>query len=309
MTAQSLGYLGVRAKDLGDWGSYGSGMLGLQRIDKSARTMAFRMDDRQQRIIVDADGGEGLSFFGWEVADASALDAVAARLEKAGVPVARGSRALADERRVKDLIVTNDPVGNRLELFYGAETTAEPFKPGRSISGFRTGPLGLGHVVMHTANTDEMVRFYRDLLGFRLTDYYSSPFKATFMHLNPRHHSLAFIETGKNAVHHMMMELYSFDDVGQGYDIAQREIASPPRSAATPAITSRPSIRGRRRTSWWNTAGAPAISTSRTGRRTSGRRVPACGATTAPGCRRTTRTRRARSASPMPTRASASPCR
>ena len=135
--------------------------------------MAFRMDDRQQRIIVDADGGEGLSFFGWEVADAAALDAVAARLEKAGVSVARGSRALADERRVKDLIVTSDPVGNRLELFHGAETTAEPFKPGRSISGFRTGPLGLGHVVMHTVNTDEMVTFYRDLLGFRLTDYYS----------------------------------------------------------------------------------------------------------------------------------------
>ena len=221
--AQSLGYLGVRAKDLGDWGTYGSKMLGLQRIDKGARTMAFRMDDRQQRIIVDADGGEGLSFFGWEVADAAALDAVAARLEKAGVSVARGSRALADERRVKDLIVTSDPVGNRLELFHGAETTAEPFKPGRNISGFRTGPLGLGHVVMHTVNTDEMVKFYRDLLGFRLTDYYSAPFKATFMHLNPRHHSLAFIETGKNAVHHMMMELYSFDDVGQGYDIAQGE--------------------------------------------------------------------------------------
>jgi len=29
MVAQSLGYLGVRAKDLGDWGTYGSNMLGL----------------------------------------------------------------------------------------------------------------------------------------------------------------------------------------------------------------------------------------------------------------------------------------
>src|SRR5258707_937102 len=45
MSAQSLGYLGVRAKDLGDWGTYGSKMLGLQCIDKSACTMAFRMDD------------------------------------------------------------------------------------------------------------------------------------------------------------------------------------------------------------------------------------------------------------------------
>ena len=221
MSAQALGYLGIRAKDLGDWGSYGSGLLGLQRIDKSRSSLAFRMDDRQQRLIVDADGGEGIGFFGWEVADAAALDAVAARLEKAGVAVERGSRALAGERRVKDLIVTADPAGNRLELFHGAETTTESFKPGRSISGFRTGPLGLGHVVMHTVDTAPMLAFYRDLLGFRLTDYYSHPFKATFMHLNPRHHSLAFVETGKNAVHHMMMELYSFDDVGQGYDIAQ----------------------------------------------------------------------------------------
>ncbi len=39
MTAQSLGYVGVRAKDLGDWGTYGSKLLGLQRIDKSARTL------------------------------------------------------------------------------------------------------------------------------------------------------------------------------------------------------------------------------------------------------------------------------
>src|ERR1700683_472122 len=124
---QSLGYVGVRAKDLGDWASYGSGLLGLQRIDKSRSTLAVRMDDRKQRIIVDADGGEGIAFFGWEVADAAALDALAAHLEKAKIKVAPGARALADERHVKDLIVLNDPVGNRLEIFYGAETTAEPF--------------------------------------------------------------------------------------------------------------------------------------------------------------------------------------
>jgi 2,3-dihydroxybiphenyl 1,2-dioxygenase len=223
MTTQSLGYLGVRAKNLDDWGRYGTGLLGLQRVDRSRSTTAFRMDDRKQRIVVDADGGEGIGFFGWEVADAAALEAAAARLEAAGVAVARGSRALADERRVADLIVLADPAGNRLEIFHGAEVADDPFVPGRSISGFRTGPLGLGHVVLHTDDTERMVRFYGGLLDFRLTDYYSSPFKATFMHLNPRHHSLAFIETGRNAAHHVMMELFSFDDVGQGYDIAQGE--------------------------------------------------------------------------------------
>ncbi len=220
---QALGYIGVRSNDLSDWASYGTGLLGLQRIDKTRSTLAFRMDDRQQRIIVDASAGDPLGYLGWEMADAAALDGIAARLEAAGVAVARGSRALAGERHVTDLITLQDPAGNRLELFRGAEAAGEPFRPGRNISGFRTGPLGLGHVVMHAVDTDEMVNFYGGLLGFRLTDYYSSPFKATFMHLNPRHHSLAFIETGKNALHHIMMELYSFDDVGQGYDLAQVE--------------------------------------------------------------------------------------
>jgi 2,3-dihydroxybiphenyl 1,2-dioxygenase len=226
MVPQALGYVGVRAKDLGDWASYGSGLLGLQPIDKSRSTLAFRMDDRKQRIIVDADGGEGIGFFGWEMADAAALDAIAAHLEQNGIKVAQGTRALADERYVKDLIVFNDPLGNRLEIFHGGETTSEPFKPGRAISGFRTGPLGLGHVVLNVDSRetiDKLMEFYRGILGFRLTDYYDHPFVARFLHLNPRHHSLAFIQTGKNAVHHIMMEVFSFDDVGQGYDLALGE--------------------------------------------------------------------------------------
>src|SRR5262245_53489958 len=131
MSIQALGYIGLRAKELDDWADFGTRYLGMQRIDKSRSTLAFRMDDRKQRVIVDADGGQGIGYFGWEVENATALDALAARLEAAGVKVARGSRALADERRVKDLIVFQDPAGTRLEAFFGAEVTAEPFVPSR----------------------------------------------------------------------------------------------------------------------------------------------------------------------------------
>jgi 2,3-dihydroxybiphenyl 1,2-dioxygenase len=222
-TVEALGYVGVRAKSLEDWASYGSNFLGLQRIDKSRSSMAFRMDDRKQRLVVDADGGEGIGFFGWEVADASSLDALGARLEKSGTKVARGSRALADERHVKDLIVVNDPAGNRLEFFHGAATASDPFKPGRNISGFRTGPLGMGHVVMHFERIAEVMKFYQEVLEFKLSDYWLRPFPGYFFHVNPRHHSIALVETGKNMVHHMMVELFSFDDVGQGYDLVQKE--------------------------------------------------------------------------------------
>jgi len=110
----------------------------------------------------------------------------------------------------------------RVEMLIRREgkMTAEPFRPGRTISGFRTGPLGMGHAVLTIERLDDVLPFYRDLLGFGLSDYILKPFRAFFFHVNPRHHSLAFIETGRNGVHHLMVELFSLDDVGQGYDIA-----------------------------------------------------------------------------------------
>jgi 2,3-dihydroxybiphenyl 1,2-dioxygenase len=226
MAIEGLGYVGVRAKSLEDWTSFGTRFLGMQLVDRSAKTLALRMDDRKQRVIVTEDGGEGVGVFGWEVADAAALEAFAGRLTRAGVEVARGARALADERRVKDLIVLADPLGNRLEIFHGAEAASEPFKPGRSISGFRTGPLGMGHAVLTAARLDQVIPFYTDILGFRLSDYILRPFTAYFFHLNPRHHSLAFVDTGRDGVHHLMVELCYLDDVGQAYDLALRDPAS-----------------------------------------------------------------------------------
>jgi 2,3-dihydroxybiphenyl 1,2-dioxygenase len=178
------------------------------------------MDDRKQRIVINEDGASTISAYGWEMADASALDAMAARLEQAGVQITRGSRAFADERHVADLIVLTDPSGNRIELFHGPEISSEPFQAGRNIAGFRTGAQGLGHVVMQSANIDPMIAFYRDVMGFGVSDFYDRPFKACFFHVNPRHHSFALIQNDKTMVHHLMMEYFAFDDMGHGLDIA-----------------------------------------------------------------------------------------
>jgi 2,3-dihydroxybiphenyl 1,2-dioxygenase len=226
MALDSLGYFGVRTRNLDEWSSFGQKFLGLQLVDRSRKTLTFRMDDRRQRIVVHEDAasaGERAAFMGWEVSGAAALDDLAATLEAAEVRVARAPRATAEERRVKDLITFEDPACNRLEAFYGAEVSADVFKPGRAISGFRTGPLGMGHVVLNVENIDTLLPFYTDTLGFHLSDFTLRPFKAYFLHLNPRHHSFAMVETGKHSVHHLMMELYMLDDVGQAYDLAQGE--------------------------------------------------------------------------------------
>jgi len=98
-----------------------------------------------------------------------------------------------------------------------------PFRPARDISGFRTGPQGMGHVLLMVPDVDTTLAFYKDLLGFRISDFIRGPLTAYFTHVNARHHSLALVSGPKRLMHHLMVELYSFDDVGQGHDIAQQE--------------------------------------------------------------------------------------
>ena len=223
MEIQALGYLGVGTAKLDDWTSLATRGLGMEAVDRGAGVRAFRMDDRRQRLVLDGTMPDHTHYFGWEVADSAALDALASRLERTNIVVRRETTALADQRFVSGLISFHDPAGNRLEAFYGAAAADTPFRPGRLISGFRAGPLGMGHVLVMVQDMTAALAFYCDLLGFRISDYALAPVKAYFLHVNPRHHSIALVEAPMNAMNHLMVELYSLDDVGQGYDLAQMD--------------------------------------------------------------------------------------
>lgn len=219
----SLGYIGINSKKTSDWEGFATSLLGMQKIDGGGSSRLFRMDDRKQRLVVTGEGGEGLAFMGWEVASPDDLDALAGRLENAGIEVTQHGAGLADQRHVARLISFEDPDGNRLEVFCGPEIASDPFVPGRPISGFKTGALGMGHAVLHVEKVDRLLAFYRDLLGFQVTDYGLTPYPLYFFHINGRHHSFAMVGSGRKGIHHFMVELQSLDDVGQGYDIAQQE--------------------------------------------------------------------------------------
>lgn len=221
MAVTALGYVGVRSDRLDDWADFACRLIGMQKVDRGAKALAFRMDDRMQRLLVSDEPGDTLAVMGFEVAARSDLQVYAARLDRAGVKVEPGSRDLAGRRFVDDLIVFHDPDGNRIELFCGAMQAADPFVPGRPIEGFRTGPLGMGHVVLHVRDATALLPFYRDLLDFRVSDYGLSPYPLYFLHVNGRHHSFAMVGSGQSGLHHLMVEFENLDDVGQGYDLAQ----------------------------------------------------------------------------------------
>jgi 2,3-dihydroxybiphenyl 1,2-dioxygenase len=223
MNLKSLGYVGVAAPSLEEWTSLSTRLLGMQPHRESSGTLQLRLDDYPQRLAIDTRLAPGDHYYGWEAGDAGAFEALAIRLDQAGVAFRVEPAQLAQQRGVQSLLSFRDPAGNRVEVFHGPIKSEIPFTPSRALSGFRTGGLGLGHAVFNVAQVEPMLRFYIDVLGFGLSDYMLKPFKAYFLHLNSRHHSLALIETGSNGLHHVMVELLSLDDVGQAYDIALLE--------------------------------------------------------------------------------------
>jgi 2,3-dihydroxybiphenyl 1,2-dioxygenase len=223
-----LGYLGLEVGDLAAWRRFATEILGLGvGQPRSDGALPLRMDDRSHRFLLQQGPADDLAFLGWEVPDAAALQDLRKRLAAAGVAVAEGSADEAAARGVAALIHCRDPNGLRCEFFHGLESGAGPFRSAKVASGYLTAPLGLGHVLLAVDDKAASEAFWLDVLGFRLSDsiettFLGRPLSAVFLHVNPRHHSLAFAAMpGPKRLNHFMLEVNALDDVGAAYDRCQ----------------------------------------------------------------------------------------
>ena len=233
---RQLGYVGLGVSDLDAWESFASEVLGMQVLardsEQSDAPLHLRMDDCVRRISLHADGHDDVNYLGFEVADEAQLEVVRERLERADCEVTRASEKEASDRFVAALIRTVDPDGLPIEIYYGHLLRVEdPFNSPRPISGFVTGDLGLGHAVLSVSDIDRSVAFYKDVLGFRISDLITFEpvpgFEAsvTFFHCNARHHSLALVQSPlPKRLAHVMFELKSLDDVGATYDLCRERV-------------------------------------------------------------------------------------
>jgi len=228
-----FGYVGLNVSNLDQWEHFATHILGLQSNGRDADgSLSLRMDEYDRRFILNHGADDDLAFLGWEVRDAEQLGAIASQLKAAGVEVRPGTSAETEARRVVELIKFVEPSGVACEAFYGPLMSFErPFKSPRSIAGFVTGAMGLGHVLFLVDDYQQSVAFYRDVLGMRITDYIQM--KAgemsrtlAFFHCNRRHHTLAFTAAPRPRVkrlNHFMIQLKSLDDIGATYYLCQEQ--------------------------------------------------------------------------------------
>jgi len=219
---RALAYVGIEATDLAAWQSFGEGVLGMPAshpADEDSRVL-LRMDERTYRFDIRKGTKDGLSWMGWEMSSAAALEEADKELRAAGVDVQRGTAEESTERGIVDFIHFTDPAGYRIELFYGQEADFRPLVLTRPMSGYLTGEMGMGHAVMGVKNYRESLDFYVNTLGFRVSDTFKN--FIAFLHCNPRHHSIALVGTDEPGLRHIMLETNTIDDVGMAMDLAKQ---------------------------------------------------------------------------------------
>lgn len=228
----NLGYLCIAASDLTRWESFAVDLLGMQvGRREQGRLLAMRMDEYEQRILIEQGDDDDLVAVGWKFDTAGALETYVHELAQRGVRAEQGSATLAASRRVERVYTCTDPDGLRHEFFYGPAyaPAGRPFQSAVLLGGFVTGKLGVGHFVSAAKNYADTLAFYGKTLGLKVSDHIRAPldtpmgtidFDGTFFHTaTGRHHSFATAQIPfPKRIHHIMVEVQDFNDVGLAYD-------------------------------------------------------------------------------------------
>ena len=224
-SVKELGYVIIEASDLDAWKEFAVDILGMGvGSETPGQSLGLRFDDRVHRLLITNGPADDMVAIGYDCGDEGTLDEIVARLRQDGLAVEDCEPQLAASRKVKRLAATQDPAGNRVELYVDLTRADDAFVSNLVPSGFCTGSGGAGHAFLPAPDREAMADFYSKI-GFLLSDYIVQELApgvvvdAAFMHCNPRHHTVAFADMpSAKKMHHFMMEVNDRVDVGRAYD-------------------------------------------------------------------------------------------
>lgn len=219
-----LAYMALNATNLDAWRAFGS-VVGFH-VEDAPDMLLFRLDEKARRIIIRRAAEDEYAYCGWDVGSAEAYAARIDLLRAGGVEVIEGNAAGAAERAVDAYASFTDPNGFRQEIAFGIRDAAAPFTSEFMKEGFATGDGGFGHILVKVDDYRASEAFALRFLDGRISDHVvvgegAGRTEMAFIHMNERHHSLAFFQgaiPASKKIHHFMVEVPSFEDVGRTYE-------------------------------------------------------------------------------------------
>ncbi|MFS2068345.1 VOC family protein [Pseudomonas sp. CT11-2] len=224
---RGLAYVVAESTDIARWKRYGEQVMGCMSTTTAAGGVYLKLDERPYRYVITPGQRDCYFASGWEVADQQAFDKAVVELQAAGVSPRKATAVELVSRMFQDMVWFLDPSGNRHEVVWGLKSDFKLFDSPVGVPQFITGAMGLGHTVLPAPNFDATWVFFRDVMGFGLSDIYNhqagpdAPIQRLhFTHCNNgRQHSLALFEAeAPSGCIHVMAEVDSMTEVGRAMD-------------------------------------------------------------------------------------------
>lgn len=163
---------------------------------------AWLMSGGQRRLVIEPGEPRRLLYSAYAVADARQLAGLRDRVARAGVTIAAASTPLFRDGAFS----VTDPDGWRIVLGVADGRASSPDRlRGR-----------LQHVVKASTQVDRVTAFYRDGLGFELSDIVvedAGAITTTFLRSDPEHHSFAVFRAKEAALDHFALEATCWNDL------------------------------------------------------------------------------------------------
>ena len=209
-----IGHVALRVTDLPAAVGHAQRVLGLREVARSDGEALLTSNDKHHELQLLAGAVSGLDHVGLEVESAAELDEVVDRATSAGARVLPGEHEEQGVGRAVRLVGPGDIV---YEVYDGMQR--EPL----TIDGHLK-PLTrkLGHLTFLCADPEQIAGFWREGLGFRVSDEADG---MIWMRCDSDHHGLSVgpHPAGVNLLHHHAWEVQDWGALAQYCDNIARD--------------------------------------------------------------------------------------
>ncbi len=203
-----LGYAAFETTDIAAMQAYYTDVIGLTVAERGDNGAVYLRNVVDYHTIALYPGSENrLRHVALQLDGKQSLKEAAAQLSEQGIQVEARTDA---EPGVAELLQLADPEGNTLQLYTQMRQVSDGF-PEKGIV-----PEKLGHLAMAAHDVQTVADFYQRVLGFRVSDWIEDFF--VFMRCGPDHHSLNFLRSKYQKMHHIAFQLKDWAHVQRACD-------------------------------------------------------------------------------------------
>ena len=208
-----LHHAGLRVSNVSEARARWEQLLGLHGETLSADMAILRCTYEDYALALRASSdAPGLDYVCYELAAGVTLH------DAARVMAERGAAVRSTEVPVRGAALeVVDPDGNRVRLVARVrpdDTRPAEVRHSTRIPGWH--PRKFGHVNFLTTDVARQVRWYTEVLGFRVTDWIGAA--GVWLHVDRDHHVLAFLEKTLSHIHHLAFELVDWGEMRVALD-------------------------------------------------------------------------------------------